>query len=92
MKRYDGSRRPAVDPALPEDACVVMRKLIRSTASSAFLGPDGDWTKDIAKAISFPDVPSVQKAREAFNLQGVQLYYSFDQLRRTRWDFTLGLK
>ncbi len=67
-------------------------KLIRSKATKAFLTQHGAWTADIASATPFADISAAVAAKHEFHLEGeLELYYSFDFPRQSRWDFTMNL-
>ena len=69
-----------------------LRKLIRSKSTQAFLTQDGTWTHDIASAVAFADHSAAVAAKHQLHLEGqVELYYSFDHPRPSRWDFTMNL-
>ena len=68
-----------------------MRKLIRSTTTSAFLKKDGAWTVDIAIAAVFGDYLAILDAKTRFDLRDVELYYSFHRFRMSQWDFATPL-
>ncbi len=69
-----------------------LRKLIRSKATQAFLTPRGAWTNDIATAAVFKDHSAAVAAKNQFHLDGeAELYYSFDDQRKSQWDFTMNL-
>lgn len=68
-----------------------MRKLIRSTTTSAFLKRDGAWTLDIAIAAAFGDYVGILDTISQFDLRDVELYYSFHRFRKSQWDFVTPL-
>ena len=63
-------------------------KLIRNKATLAFFTQDARWTDDIEKAWHFTVKADASTAAKQFNLQNVELYYSFDH---PRFDFTMPL-
>ena len=69
-------------------AVIAVKKLIRNKATRAFLTEDGAWTDDIEKARQFMGAEGASVATKQFNIQNVELYYSFND---PRWDFTLPL-
>ncbi len=83
------------EPEQPGDAVgsgIVMRRLIRSKATRAYLTMDGAWTQNIADAALFADYAAAAAAKRRFELGEVELYYSFYELRESEWDFGLTLQ
>ncbi len=56
-----------------------MIKLVRSLITGMFLTSDGGWTTDPAKAWEMQSAIEAQKALRQFNLEDVELYFSFGE-------------
>ena len=67
-----------------------MRKLIRSKTTRAFLTREGNWTNNFQKAWHFPDVSAALALNGQVSASEVELYYSFNPDRASRWDFALA--
>lgn len=68
-----------------------MTRVIRSTATQRFLRNDGGWTRNLHKAQRFLDISEALATKRKFNLQGVELFYVFDQRDPSRWDIGIPL-
>jgi hypothetical protein len=69
-----------------------MRKLIRCKRTQNFLTKDGTWSSDFQKAAEFADPPEAHAAVEQFQLQEVEMYYSFHEDATSQYDFAIPLK
>jgi len=68
-----------------------MFKLIRSKATRLFLTKHGHWTAQVQDAAHFPDDSMAQTAVHKLHLRKVELYYLFDHLTTSEYDFTISL-
>jgi hypothetical protein len=68
-----------------------LRKLIRCLPTKAFLTNSGGWTPDIANATVFSDFLAAFATRNRFDLHDVEIYYSFEEGRTSKYDFALTL-
>jgi hypothetical protein len=68
-----------------------MKKLIRNKADKTFLGTDGNWTQDVAKAQAFLDERTINQARVAHRLRDCEIYYLFGEAPSDTYDFSLAL-
>jgi hypothetical protein len=68
-----------------------MHRLIRSKQTKAFLKPDFTWTLDICKAMHLAELLVPEALRERCRSFDIEMYYSFDDDRETKWDFALPL-
>ena len=75
----------------PMRGTLIMKKLIRSIATGAFLAEEGGWTNQVFRSREFPDSSQAARAKDTLQLEDVELYYSFDE-EVSEWDFTLPLR
>jgi hypothetical protein len=68
-----------------------MRRLIRHAQTREFLTSNGNWTNDVCCAQSFQDDKALHEAREAYHLQGGQVYFLFGELPSDESDFVISL-
>jgi len=55
-----------------------MRVLLRNADSGLYLGPEGNWVNDDAKAVAFGSSFSAMQAALEFKGQNLELFLSFD--------------
>ncbi len=55
-----------------------VRKLIRSTATRAFLAKEGGWTTDISKARQIASFWEATETMQSLKLRGAEFYFAFD--------------
>lgn len=69
-----------------------MTKLIRKRATRAFLTNEGRWSLDPVRARRISDPSEATAVMHQLKLEGVELYYSFDDSRVCEeWDFAIPL-
>jgi len=80
------AENPSANPSSPRS-----QKLIRSSATKAFLTPDGSWTNQVQNAARFSKYSEVVAAVRQFQLQGVELYYMFSNEAPTAFDLSFPI-
>ncbi len=69
----------------------LMRTLIRSRTTKAFLTREGSWTENIRSGAQFHSHAKALVETQRLNLSNVELYYAFGEKRETPWDFAIPL-
>jgi hypothetical protein len=69
-----------------------LKRVIRSRATRAFLAGDGTWTKDLSRAVAFPNMEAVVQEAQELALKDVELLLVMGETLSKDYDIAMPLR
>ena len=69
-----------------------LKRIIRNRATRAFLAGDGTWTKDLGRALAFPNMEALVQEAEERALKDVELLLVMGDTLSKDYDIAMPLR
>ena len=70
----------------------LLKRIIRNRATRAFLAGDGSWTKDLSRALVFPNMEALVQEAEERALKDVELILVMGETLSKDYDIIMPLR